>query len=622
MTHRRWFVLLIAILAVGPMRFLPEASAGAVKTRAPATEDRFTQGEAAFRAGNLPVAQQGFAEVVARQPSHLKARFRLGQVLLLLGKAAEALPHFQELLQQNPGHVTGRCFLARALAELGQSAEAKTHLNWILRVQPEHEEARKILGTLESGVQNVSRGTSQNGATAKAGVPPAGFEPMPMGAGSENGNGESSQKVPPTGPGPVLIGQGTVPPPAEAGIEGWRVSDFIGVSSASGFVALEYAKYCLEKDDLEKAVLHFDRAETMALEKQETRRFLEIQIYKGMLALYREDVRGFGQLLFKIKPMLTKETYQSFLDIYQKAQQASSPVDISRLVGGVAMGAEHFASARRLLGQAVAQRPGDVLSLRMKAQCELEMRDYAGAERSFLLLSQKQPNEPEVYLNLSRFYLTARFDPALARQHAQMAANLNPEDGRLLVLFSLIDLFDGRTKEAEARLKKAAKMTDDASLANMARKILEDPSLARGPEARANLASFLLLPGAPGAASDSLQALGESLLQRGSTFAALKVFIELKDLAEIGRTYLSMASSQFAGGEEKAAAVTAGFGMNALQEELRLNPTSAKSHLYLALYYSQRRDKEACLRHVQAGLKCPAQPQTRRQLIALRGAFT
>ncbi|HNV68952.1 MAG TPA: hypothetical protein PKO06_04580, partial [Candidatus Ozemobacteraceae bacterium] len=193
---------------------------------------------------------------------------------------------------------------------------------------------------------------------------------------------------------------------------------------------------------------------------------------------------------------------------------------------------------------------------------------------------------------------------------------------RLLVLFSLIDLFDGKVKEAETRLKKAVKITDDPALANMARKILDDPSLGRGPEARSRLASFLLLPGAPGAAPESLQALGESYLQRGSTFSALKVFIELKDLAEIGRTYLSMASQQFAAGEDKAAAITAGYGTNALNEELRLNPTSAKSHLYLALYYSQRKDRNSCLRHVQAGLKCPMDAQTKRQLLSLRSAST
>ncbi len=616
MTIRRGFFLLIAVFLISHVQLLPSVSAGAVKQRSSNSGDRFTQAEAAFKANNLAVAEQGFAEVLARQPGHAKARFRLGQVLALSGKPQQALPHFEELLRQNPGHITGRCFLAQVLADLGRSAEARSHLEWILKVQPEHEEAKSILSRIQASDAPAMMGAAPKNAQ----ITPEGFEPMPSAAANQV-NGPIEQ-IAPKGPQPIMLGQGTVPPGADDQIKGWRVSDFLGASSESAYVAFEYAKYCLERDDLEKAALHFDRAETMVLAKQDTRRFLEIQIYKGMMCMYREDVRGFGQLLFKIKPMLSKETYQSFLDMYQKASQASSPVDVSRLVGGIAMGAEHYVSAARLLGKATAQNPNDVLALRMKAQCELESRNYPSAERSFLALTQKQPDDPEVYLNLARFYLTARFDPALARQHAQMAANLNPDDSRLLVLFSLIDLFDGKVKEAETRLKKAVKMTDDPALANMAKKILEDPSLARGPESRARLASFLLLPGAPGAAPESLQALGESYLQRGSALSALKIFIELKDLAEIGRTYLSMASQQFAVGEEKAAAVTAGYGMNALNEELRLNPTSARAHLYLALYYSQRKDRNSCMRHVQAGLRCPATSETKRQLLALRGAST
>ena len=428
---------------------------------------------------------------------------------------------------------------------------------------------------------------------------------------------------PPSGPGPVLLGQGVAVPPFATAIQGWRVSDFIGTSSGSYLVALEYAKYCLERDDLEKAAQHLERAEGMALEKHDTRRFLEVQIFQGFRALYSLDLKSYGQILMKIKPLLSKETYASFLGIYNRAGGTASSLEVAKLAGGVAMGAEHFASARRLLSSVVRAQPGDTLAWRLLGQAQMELRDYNGAEASFRQLVQLMPDDPEAYLNLARFYLTAKFTPDLARQHVQMAANLRPDDGRLAVLFSLLDLMDGKAKEAVARLKRLQKApADDQGLTAMVQRILQDPELTKGGDVRARLSAMLLLPGAVGASPEVLQQLGEDFLLRGSYFQALKVFIEGHDLPEIGRAYLSMASNQFAAGEEKAAAVSAGFGMNALQEELKHCPTSAKAHLYLALYYSQRHDRVSSQRHVQAGLSCPAEIKTRRQLQALKAGLS
>jgi len=403
-------------------------------------------------------------------------------------------------------------------------------------------------------------------------------------------------------------------------IQGWRVSDFLNKAGDSVGITIDYAKFCIEKGDLAKAQTNLDRALEMISSGHEAHRILEIQILRCLVALYKADIREFGSILMKIRSQLSKQTLQSFLDLYNKVQNTENAVDVARIVGGVAMGASHYLVARRILSEVVAAAPNDSFALRLLAQAQIECREYEEAEKSFCRIVQLNPQDAEANFNLARFYITGKFDVEKAKAYCQAALRLNPSDERTQTLDLVLNYFRENSSENNAKMRKLLPQLKDSNLKGILMRTIQcseapaKDSLA----ARQKLAEELALPGTPRATSKGLVRLGEEYLARGSYFAALKCFIESRNLAEIGRVYLAMASNLTAAGDEKGAAIAAGFGMNALNEELRKNPNSSKAHLYLAIYYFERKDQIGARNHVEAGLEAPSTPETHRRLVALK----
>ncbi|MFZ2961265.1 MAG: tetratricopeptide repeat protein [Candidatus Ozemobacteraceae bacterium] len=670
--------MVIALMLGSTLFLLPLVFADAGGNRWQDYPTAFGDAEKAFAQQKFHAAVVGYQAALAIKANEVRPRFRLGQSLLSLGDYAEASLHFQKLLQDYPNNITARLLFTKCLVGLNQIPEARGHLGWILKVQPEHQEARKMLDSLmkntPTGVSGASSMTasrnssadasfSANGeryalsagpanpatdeipapasvAEAEAALPGSSGTTSPSMENIQEGmlisSGVGGAKVP-SGFAPLKSGntpgktQGKavdprekkalaerpIPPAAEPA-KSFKVADFIGVNIDSFTVKMEYAKFCLERDELKKAGKAIDEAEGVAVEAKDTRRFLEVQIFKSLHALYEADIREFGQQLLRIKPLLSKETYASFLDIYNKAQNASSSIDVARLVGGVAMGADHYAVAARILKEVVVNAPNDELGLAMLGQAQLQIRDFAGAEKSFLLAVKRFPQNPEYYFNLARFYLTARFVPTSARQYALMAAGLNPSDPRIPVVMALLDYAEGKVQTGVDRLRKALAATSDPELARIIKRVLaEGGALRDGEISAARFASLLALPGSGG--PDGLIRLGEEYLRRGSFLLALKCFMEAKDLAEVGRGYLALATHLFTAGEEKAAARAAGFGLNALNSELKRLPNASKAHLYMALYYFERGDSASAKRHVQSGMVGQPTLETRKHLSTLAG---
>lgn len=633
---------IVCVLALASVWTLPHVEANTGGNRWQDYSTAFAEAERAFAQRKFNAAVLGYQAALGLKPQEVRPRFRLGQTLLALGSFAEAGQQFQALLADYPNHINARLLFARCLVGMGQKDEAKQHLSWILQVQPEHAEAQQVLASIAAGGTTMAkagampaarssddadagwqsleskRSTSQAAAgpvgsgelqqavliSSGQSTGPKGFQPLRNGAGTTTNPAKEARPAPP------------IPPAAER-VSGWKVGDFLGMASSSFSVRVEYAKYCLERDDLARAAAELDAAEGLSIEMKDTRRFLEVQIFKSLTSLYNADIRSFGQGLIKIKPLLSKETYLSFLDIYNRANVATTAVDVARLVGGVAMGAEHFQVAVRILKEVVVNQPGDDLALGMLAQAQLESRDWAGAEKSFLRAAKLDPRNPEPAFNLARFYLTVRNDPARARIYAGQVGSVNPNDPRLPVLLALLDYAEGRVAEGMARLQNQLNSVTDQGLVRVIRRVLlEGGSIKDGEVSSARFAKLLALPGAGG--QEGLTRLGEEYLRRGSFFHALKVANEAKDLAEVGRAYLALASHLFSAGDGKAAAWAAGFGLNSLGEALRRSPGSARAHLYQALYHFERRDLEAAKQAVQSGLKCGPELETRRHLTALQ----
>lgn len=587
----------------------------------------FEAGEAAFGQRRFDEAVTCFTNALAIQPDQVRPRFRLGQALQALGRTEESVAQFATILGKHPNHVTARVALAQGLIGLGRTAEAQQHLAWILQIQPEHAEARALMASIAGGARTTVAAAAPTAAPTAAATGedgredvPAGFQPLPMRPGvvvdDEPASRKEAARSPAPAPAPAKDPAAPVPPPARA-VSTWKVADFLQQTKGAYGVNLEYARFCMEKGDLEKAAVHLREAEEAALKIRDTRRFLESQIHRSLLNLYRLDVREFGQQLFKLKPLLSKETYASFLEVYNRAQNASSPRDVARLVGGVALGAEHYAVAARLFSDLLRQMPGDQFLARMLAEAQMGLRDYAGAEQTLVQIMRANPQSAEAAMNLAKFYLTARFDPVGAARYLDLADRLAAGDPRVEVMRALLLCVQGKLREGQAALRQGLERTQDPQIQILAGRVLAEFERVERQGGRVDVAALLALPGSRGNQAEDLKAIGEDFLKRGSYFMALRCFHEARDLAEIGRAYLALASHLFAAGDAETSALAAGFGLQALREELKRNPGCARANLYLALYHFERREHKQARERVEAGLQVQAEASTRRHLRAL-----
>lgn len=680
MSRRLWSILLImggfSILSAQSDFLLQSVSAAGGRGAREAYLEQFQAGESAMAARRYDAAIRSYQAALAIQGDQVRPRFRLAQALVESGRAAESLPHFERLLAQAPQNIPARVLLSRALIDAGRGAEAARHLEWILQVQPGHAEAASLLTTcgvagkpaptmaparaatagatnprvaVSGGVdadaafpavtvaagtgqrapatgfqplqQSVSQGSKQRrpvaGASEREFVP-AGFKPLPVQTVAATPEEETPAPGKSAAAGEIRRAPAMELPPDAGNVEGWRVSDFMQAASGSLPVVLGYATYCIEKDDLKKADEYLDRAEGLAIELRQTKRFLEVQIHKSLVTLYKADIDGFGRQLIKVKPLLSKQTYLSFLDVYNKTRTATGPVDVARIVAGVAMGAEHYAVAARILKEVVQALPDDLLAANLLSEAQLECRDFTGAERTLVGTTRRFPNDAEAHFNLARFYLTARFMPEAAKTSLESAARLRPGDPRVIVVSALLEYAQGDLQAGLARLKKALPGIKESSMRAICQRIIADGEAASRPGGPAiDFAGMLALPGSPAATPEAVNLIGERYLKRGSYFSALRCYMETRDLAEIGRGYLAIASNLAAAGETRASAAAAGFGTNALREAIRQNPQSARSHLYLALYHFERRQFGQARAAANAGLSTGVRGDTQRQLRTL-----
>ncbi|HQG27440.1 MAG TPA: tetratricopeptide repeat protein, partial [Candidatus Ozemobacteraceae bacterium] len=392
MSRRLWSILLImggfSILSAQSDVLLQSVSAAGGRNAREAYLEQFQAGESAMAARRYDAAIRSYQAALAIQGEQVRPRFRLAQALVESGRAAESLPHFERLLAQAPQNIPARILLSRALIDTGRGAEAARHLEWILQVQPGHAEAASLLAacgtagkpaaamaparaaaggataprvavaggvdadaafptvTVAAGAgqrapaagfqplsQNEPQGGKQqrpkSGATTREFIP-AGFEPLPVQKAAAVPEEEAPVPAKSVSAGEIRRPPAMELPPDASNVDGWRVSDFMQAASGSLPVVLGYATYCIEKDDLKKADEYLDRAEGLAIELRQTKRFLEVQIHKSLVTLYKADIDGFGRQLIKVKPLLSKQTYLSFLDIYNKTRTATGPVDVAR----------------------------------------------------------------------------------------------------------------------------------------------------------------------------------------------------------------------------------------------------------------------------------------------------
>ncbi len=584
-------------------------------------------GEEAFASKDFIGAAENFAKALKYSPEDLRARFRYGQALFSLNRFSESHSQFQAILQNSPNNIIARIYLAENLLQLKRHQEARDHITWILRVQPEHERAQQILADL-------------NGRKTIVGNPlekmPKDLKPLPVKGESVTGKKELVRKDKPSAKKVAVVqdGKNQTPDAAKSvarkekagapvltavSAKNLDIAEFVKANQNSFLVNLEQAKFCLENNQVAAANGYLKKADELARNSRDQRRFLEVQILKSLVYVYSRDFKAFGQHLMSLKPVLSSQSYQSFLDIYNKGSEIKDSVEQARLSAGIAMGAGHHAVASALLSEAHNKFPNDPLIANFLADAQMQSLDYRGAEATLAGLARADSKSAEAYFNLARFYLTVFYKPDQARSYAAYAASLKPDDSRILILLALLDYSEGKIAEGVARIKKQLPMVEDPALKGICEKIMADGHLADAAMGsnRVNFAGILALPGAPHAPLSAYVLLGEDYLKRGSFLTAMKYFVAAQDLAEVGRTYLGLASALSSAGEKDAAALAAGYGLQALEQELSVHNRNNRAHLYLALFHYDRGDKVAARKSIERGLAVDGESLTRQRLTAM-----
>ncbi len=602
----------------------------------------FSAGENAFASQNFVVAAENYAEALKYVPEDLRSRFRYGQALFSLNRFSESHSQFQAVLQNSPSNIIARVYLAENLVRLNKAAEAKVQLEWILKVQPGHQRALQLLAET-----NAQAPAARSSAAIK-GQSPKNPRPVKVVANVVDGGNKKAvsqvkaqpkpQKAPPAtqpsseafAPAPFIAGQQNPArtankvaafPPAASQVQGFSTDSYLAMAGNSFLVNLEQARFHLEQGDSRAAAASLIKADQLAREGKDSRRFLEVQILNSLVLLYNRDFTGFGQHLMQLKPIMSADSYQSFLDIYNQGAALKDSVDQARLVAGIAMGAGHHAVAARLLQEAYAKLPNDLLIGSMLADAQIQSLNYKGAEATLAQLARNDAGNGEVWFNLARFYLTADYRPEQVKTYALHAAKLRPDDSRNAILLALLDYSQGNMAAGIERINDLLPGLKDPALKNICTRIISDGKSAGS--AKVDFVGVLALPGARHAAKSSYRMLGEDYLKQGSYFTAIKYFKAADDVAEIGRSWLGLASALHTSGETSLAATTAGYGIKALHHELAANPGNSRANLYLALYHYERGDKVAARQAIERGLASQScERSTRQRLTAVLNAIS
>ncbi|KAF1082296.1 MAG: hypothetical protein GQF41_1017 [Candidatus Rifleibacterium amylolyticum] len=585
----------------------------------------FADGEKAFAASNFAVAAENFAAALKYSPADLRTRFRYGQALFSLKRFAESHSQFQSVLQNSPNNIIARIYLAENLVQLKRHDDARSHLEWILKVQPGHTRAREILDSL-NGL------SPEQPAQALPESMPADSTPLPVKSASAAEKAQEiklSPYVAVSGEKPRRQPKNTAtkasPPTAEAAanmppaikVNDFSFEKFLADTHDSFAVNLELVRFNLENGDLNAAAVSLEKAAQLSRNTSDSRRFLELQILSSMFYIYQRDFNSFGKNLVKLKPALGDKSYQSFLNIYNQGAALTDPIDQARLAAGIAMGAGHHAVAARLLLEVFVKKPEDMLTAHLLADAQLQSLDYKNAENTMVHIARNNTDNAEAHFNLARFYLTVFYQPELARRYAAHAASLKPGDARIEIILGLADYAEGKIDAGIARIRKLLPVVDDEGMKQICQQIINDGRQVDAAGRPLDFISVLALPGAPHAPAGSYNIVGEDALRRGSFLTAMKHFAAAHDYAEIGRTYLGLASALASSGENDKAAIAAGYGLASLDAALQQNPANGRANLYVALYHFERNDLTAARQELNRGLAGKCDQHTRKRLTAL-----
>ncbi len=602
----------------------------------------YSAGEKAFAVSDYVIAAENFAQALKYKPDDLRSRLKYAQSLFSLNKFDESSQNLEKVLQNSPNNIIARICLAENYIQLEKKEKAKEQLEWVLKTQPNHQKAKSLMAEIDStfSQENVNITVPAEKATdletevlAETSVShdqetedlkviePNKAEKNESLAETDNSleikeehsllnNAEEKMVFTPyIAGGNKKTNQNNNEelkphmPVARTDIEKTDLASFFKLGKDSFIVNLEKARYEIENGDLKSVEKTIELADKLARNGKNSRNIIETQIFKSLIYIYQCDYQKFGKHLMTLKPVLTTETYQSFLDIYSKASELKDEDEKRRLSAGVAVGAGHFKVAASLLKPVFEKKPEDPIVYGMLSDAQLSCFDYEGAETTFKKFAESHSDNAEAQFNLARYYLTANYQPELAKKYAKLASELAPEDARCKIIIALTDYSEGKIDEGIKKIKELLPSLEDSSMKAICERLISDGEKATKDPSK-NFITMLALPGSKRSDSSSFRFAGEDDLKSGSYFSALDKFEKADELVEMGRVYLGLASTLTSANEREMAAIAAGYGLKLINQDISRGKHISRACLYKALYEYERGDKESAVASIDVGLNC------------------
>ncbi len=602
----------------------------------------YSAGEKAFAVSDYVLAAENFAQALEYKPDDLRSRLKYAQSLYSLNKFKESSEHLQRVLQNSPNNIIARIFLAENYMQLGQKEEAKTQLEWVLKIQPSHQKAKSLYEKLEpnSISSNLEQKQEQEKSEEKINLA-KNEDKIESEEKEENtkqdleikddldtentiakvenstekesisnslSNNESMTFTPYIAGDNKLVKKEEpskpIMPAAREDIQKIDIESFFKQGKNSYLVNLEKARYEIEKGNLVAAEKTIEAAEQLAKNGKNYRNILETQIFKSMIYIYQREYNKFGKHLITLKPGLSKETYQSFLDIYSRADEAKNENDQRRLSAGVAIGAGHYAIAVSLLKPVFDSNPDDPIVYAMLSEAQFHNFDYDGAENTLKKFAENHLDNAEAQFNLARFYLTANYNPELSKLYAEKALKIDPKDSKNEIIIALTDYAEGDVEKGIEKIKTLMPTLEDSSMKAICQRLISDGEKAHKESKSRNFISVLALPGSKNSNPAVFRFVGEDDLKAGSYFSAIEKFKKADENVEIGRAYLGLASALTYANEIDMASIAAGYGLKHLKLDMSKGKNIARASLYKALYDSERGDKDSAIAAIDLGLNC------------------
>lgn len=594
----------------------------------------YSAGEKAFAVSDYVVAAENFAQALKYKPDDLRSHLKYAQSLFSLNRYDESSLHLQTVLQNSPNNIIARIYLAENYLQLNKEDLAKEQLEWVLRVQPEHSKAKELYNRLAKGSNsdsyvetlysetesrsdlgdkepipdNVKESDSEKTLELKYSSESMNTSQVPVSDSSILKKSDNSMTFTPYVAGSKKESEKKVEvkpvmPAAKEDITNTDMASFFKIAKDSYVVNLEKARYEIEKGDLVAAVKTIEIADKLARNNKNNRNILEAQIFKSLIYIYSCEFQKFGKHLMTLKPALSTESYQSFLDIYSRADSLKDEDDLRRLSAGVAAGAGHHAVVVSLLKPVFEKNTNDALLYSMLSEAQFNSFDYEGAGETLKKFVESNPESSEANFNMARFYLTADYKPELARVYANKASELNPEDARCAVIIALTDYSEGKIEEGIKRVKELMPTLKDSSMKAICQRLISDGEKASKDSSK-NFMAMLALPGTKYSNPNVFRFVGEDELKMGSYFSAMDKFSKAGEGVEIGRVYLGLASALTSANEMEMASIAAGYGLKSIKDDMAKGKNLARASLYRALYFCERKEKEEAVASIDLGLNC------------------